>query len=201
MNLIIVFIIIVITALSSYKAFNDRLFFDKLKFNAAHTINAKEYYRLLSYGLIHADWLHLIVNMYVLYIFGEIVMFFFSGYFQAFGNLYFLGLYIPAIAISSIPSLIKYKDDYTYNAVGASGAVSAVVFSSIMLYPFGEMGFLFIPIMIPSWVFGLIYLVYSAYMSKKKIDNIGHDAHFWGAIYGIAYTIIIKPEVINNFIG
>lgn len=202
MHILIVILIIILTGFTSYKAFNDIAFFDKLKFNASHTINSKEYYRLFSSGLIHADWMHLIINMYVLYMFGEIVLYFFLLIFGLFANLHFLVLYILGLGLSSIPSLIKHRNNYAYNAVGASGAVSAVVFSSILLYPQGGIGFIFIPgIDIPSWLFGILYLAYSAYMSKKNIDNIGHDAHFWGAIWGLVYTIIIRPEVVINILN
>lgn len=199
MEVLIIIVVIIVTALTSVRAFNDRLLFDKLKFNASHTINSKEFYRLFSYGLVHADWIHLIVNMYVLFIFGKIVMVFFNALFGAMANMHFVIMYVLGIALSSIPSLIKHRNNYAYNAVGASGAVSAVVFSSIILYPQGEIGLLFIPIMMPSWVFGLLYLAYTVYMSKKNVDNIGHDAHFWGAVWGIVYTIMIDPEVVSRF--
>ena len=197
-NLIIILLIIPII-FTSLKALKDQSVFNKLLFNAYRIKHFKEWYRFFSHGLVHADYMHLGFNMYVLWIFGDIVMTFFSIYFGALANLAFLGLFIPALIISSMGSYFKHKDNPHYNAVGASGAVSAIVFASIILYPEGRMGLLFIPIMIPSWLFGLLYLGFTAYMDKKQMDNIGHNAHFWGSIYGIVYILILKPETFIHF--
>ncbi len=199
--MIIVYIIIAITVLVSISAFNNYKIFDKLKFNAYFIKHSKEVYRFFSYGLIHADWMHLIINMFVLHSFGRIVEFFFKNYFGVKGIFYFLLLYIGGIALSVVASFQKNKDNIYYNSVGASGAVSAVVFSSIILYPIGKISFLFFPIPISSPVFGIIYLIYSYWMSKKAKDNIGHDAHFWGAVFGIIFTIALKPELFLIFIN
>jgi len=125
------------------------------------------------------------------------MMFFTYLYGPLVANLLFLGLFIPALPLSSISTYLKHKENPNYNAVGASGAVSAVVFASIILYPEGRMGLLFIPVMIPSWLFGLLYLVFTAYMDKKQMDNIGHNAHFWGSIYGIVYVLLIPAPSIS----
>lgn len=199
MENLILLLIIIPTAFSSYMAFNDSNKFDKLKFNPYSISENKEYYRFLSHGFVHADWMHLFFNMYVLWSFGELVMMFFNFHFGVLANLYFIGLYFPALITSSLWSYFRYKQDYTYNAVGASGAVSAVVFASIILHPQGGMGLIFIPFTLPSWVFGGLYLLYTIIMAKKKIDNIGHDAHLWGAIYGIIYVIVAVPNAISNF--
>ncbi|MCD4682628.1 MAG: rhomboid family intramembrane serine protease [Bacteroidales bacterium] len=192
-------LIIGITAIVSFLSFNRRDIFDKLKFNAYYIHQRKEYYRVLSYGLIHADWMHLLVNMFVLYSFGDIVEQVFNAYFGFKGSIYFLLLYIGGIGFSTLFDFGKYKNDIYYNAVGASGAVSAIVFSSIILYPAGKIFLFFIPIGIPAPIFGLLYLAYSAYMAKRGRDNIGHSAHFWGAIFGVVFTIAIKPEFIKLF--
>jgi membrane associated rhomboid family serine protease len=199
MENLILLLFIIPTAFSSYLAFNDSNKFDKLKFNPYSISENKEYYRFLSHGFVHADWMHLFFNMYVLWSFGELVMMFFNFHFGVLANLYFIGLYFPALITSSLWSYFRYKHDYTYNAVGASGAVSAVVFASIILYPQGGMGLIFIPFTLPSWVFGGLYLLYSIIMAKKKIDNIGHDAHLWGAVYGIIYVIVAVPNALSNF--
>ena len=180
-------------------AFNRRGLFDKLKFNAYAIHHNKEWYRFFSYGLIHADWMHLFINMFVLYSFGDIVEQFFVYHFHFRAYILFPLLYIGGIAFSSLFAYGKYKKDSLYTAVGAPGAISAIVFSSIILYPAGKIFLFFIPLGIPSPIFGLLYLVYSAYMAKKGTDNIGHSAHFWGAIYGVIYTIAIKPEFLKLF--
>jgi len=192
-------VIIAISVIISLIAFSKPEVSQKLRFNAYAIKHNKEWYRFFSYGLIHADWMHLLVNMFVLYSFGRAVENYFSIYFPGKGTFYFIILYIGGIIISVAASYNKHKDNIYYNAVGASGAVSAVLFSSIIFFPTGGIRFLFIPFSIPAVVFGILYLIYSAYMAKRSRDNIGHDAHFWGAIFGIAYTIILKPRLIILF--
>jgi membrane associated rhomboid family serine protease len=138
--------------------------------------------------------------MFVLFSFGDIVSQFFDYHFGLKGNVYFILLYIGGLAFSTLFDFGKYKNDPYYNAVGASGSVAAIVFSSILLYPAGKIYLFFIPIGIPSPLFGVLYLAYSVYMGKKGTDNIGHNAHFWGAIYGLIFTIAIKPEFFTLFI-
>lgn len=194
-------IIIAVTALISILAFNRQDVFDKLKFNAFNIHKEQEWHRFLSYGFVHADWIHLLINMFVLYSFGDIVEKMFSYHFGIKGYAYFFLLYIGGIAFSTLYDFRKHKENIFYNAVGASGAVSAVVFSSIILFPQGKIYLFFIPIGIPAPIFGILYLVYSAYMAKKGTSIIGHSAHFWGAIYGVAFTIAIKPEFLTLFLN
>jgi membrane associated rhomboid family serine protease len=191
--------IIAITVIISLIALSRIDIFDKMKFNAYSIHHNNEWYRFLSYGLIHADWMHLFINMFVLYSFGSIVEELFKYHFEMKAYIYFLLLYIGGIGFSTLFDFGKYKNDIHYNAVGASGAVSAVVFSSIILYPAGKIFLFMIPIGIPSPLFGLIYLVYSAYMARRGTGNIGHSAHFWGAIFGVVFTIAIKPEFFTLF--
>lgn len=197
--MIINFIIIAATVLTSIIAWNREDIFSKLKFNPYLTKNKKEYWRVLSYGLIHADWMHLLVNMFVLYSFGSIVIQYFAMIFPGQEIFYYMILYIGGLAISVAPSFGKHRDNPYYNAVGASGAVSAVLFSSIVFAPMSKIYLFLIPFGIPAVVFGVLYLVYSAYMDKKSQDNIGHDAHFWGGVYGFALTIALKPSLILHF--
>lgn len=193
------FIIIAATVIISFLAFSNIELFNQLKFNAYLIKSRNEGWRFLSYALVHAGWAHLLVNMFVLYSFGRFVEDSFQMYFGPRGLLYFGMLYAGGILFSTLWDFGKYKNDPYYSAVGASGAVSAVVFASILLNP-GSSIFLFpIPFPLPSWVFGIFYLVYSAYMGKKGLDNIGHTAHFWGAIYGIVLTIILVPAVLQHF--
>lgn len=187
--------IIIITSIISVLAFGNPELMYKLKFNAFAIKHEKQGWRFFTYGLVHGGWGHLAINMFVLWSFGRIVLYFYQELFSNAGYFYFLVLYIGGIMFSVLYDFGRYKDDAMYNAVGASGAVSAVVFASIILYPAGGVYLFFIPIEIPSPIFGILYLVYSAYMAKRGQDNIGHDAHFWGAIYGVILTIALKPAL------
>ncbi len=197
--MILTFIIIIATVIVSFTAFSNIELFDKLKFNAYQIKHSGEKWRFLSYALVHAGWMHLIINMYVLYSFGGVVEQYFTHIYGTIGLLYYALLYVGGILFSTLFDFGKHKNDVYYNAVGASGAVSAVVFSSILVYPSGSIFLFPIPFPLPSWVFGIAYLIYSAYMGKKGVDNIGHNAHFWGAVFGIVLTVILVPGVIQNF--
>jgi membrane associated rhomboid family serine protease len=199
--MIINFVIIGITVIISLLAWNQEELFSKLKFNPYLTKERKEYWRLVSYGLIHADWIHLFVNMFVLYSFGNLVTQYFELLFPGKSIFYYLILYIGGLLIASAPGYGRHKGNPYYNAVGASGAVSAVLFSSIVFNPMSKIYLFFIPIGIPAVVFGILYLVYSAYMDKKAKDNVGHDAHFWGGVFGFIITIALKPDLFLHFIG
>lgn len=192
-------IIVISTVIVSFWAFNKQEVFNKLKFNAYLIKHNKQGWRFLSYALVHSGWIHLVINMYVLYSFGGIAEQSFVNHFGLQGMLYYFLLYIGGITFSTLFDFRKHKNDPYYNAVGASGAVSAVVFSSILFYPGGGIYIFPIPFALPSWVFAILYLVYSAYMGRKEIDNIGHNAHFWGAIFGIVFTVILIPGILKSF--
>ncbi len=191
--------IIAITIIVSVLAFYNPGIGDRLRFNAYAIKHYKEGWRFFTYGLVHAGWVHLFINMFVLYSFGRMVEQVFSMLFGIKGIFYFLLLYIGGILFSVLFDFRKYKEDPYYNAVGASGAVSAILFSSIIINPTGKIFLMFIPIPIPAAIFGILYIIYSAYMAKRGGDNIGHSAHFWGAVFGVAFTIIIKPELAIHF--
>ena len=192
-------VIILVTVAVSILAFSNHELFRRLAFNAYDIKHFKNSYRFVSYALIHADWIHLLINMMVLYSFGRVVETYYGFYFGNKAIFYYILLYIGSTALSTLPSYGKHKDDYTYTAVGASGAVSAVVFASIIFDPLSKIYLFLIPIGIPAVIFGGLYLVYSWYMGKKNIDNVGHDVHFWGAIFGFVFTIVLKPSLLNNF--
>ena len=192
--------IIILTCLISLMAFNNPQLLNRLQFNAYAIKHQKQGWRFLTYGFVHAGWGHLAINMFVLWSFGQIVFTLYGYHFGKLGILYFLLLYIGGIMFSALFDYGRHKNDTWYNAVGASGAVSAVVFASIILYPAGGIYLFFIPVEIPSPIFGVLYLIYSVYMARKGKDNIGHDAHFWGAIYGVILTIAIKPALFIYFI-
>ncbi len=195
----ITLIIIAVTVLFSIAAFNRQELFYRYNFNPYQIVRRKQWYRLFSHALLHAGWEHLFVNMFVLYSFGNAMEKYFAYYFGHNVLLLYLGLYIGGIIASSIKTLVKQKDNYNYSAVGASGAVSAVVFASIFFAPL-NMIYFFAIIPIPGILFGILYLWYSSYMSKRNVDNVGHEAHFWGAVFGFVYPMLLNPSLINNFI-
>ena len=199
----ITFIIIAITVFVSIISMDNPSLKNKLMFNAYMIHVRKEWYRFFSNGLIHADWMHLAFNMFSLYIFGGSVeaMYRNDDIFGSKGILYFILLYVGGLAMSSIYSYEKHKNNVYYNALGASGAVSAVIFAFIILAPTQKLMLLILPIPIPAYLFGLIFLGIEYYLGKRGQSNIGHDAHFWGAIYGIAFTLILKPALLQSFIA
>jgi len=195
----ITWIIIGTTALVSYMAFQNSELMGKLQFNAAKIVHEKEYYRLVSHAFIHANWSHLIVNMFVLFFFGRNIEAYFGYFFGNRATAYFLLLYFGGILASNLWSLIKHKDNYYYNAVGASGAVSAVLFAAIFFNPWERL-YLFAILPIPGILFAVGYLFYSYQSSKKSNDNIAHDAHLLGAIFGFIFPVILNPALFGQFI-
>lgn len=197
--MIVIYFIIIATAFVSYQAFEDRELFKKLVFNGLAVGKYKQYYRLLSHALIHADWGHLLFNMLTLYFFAEQSLFYFDGYMGK-GIFWFSLLYVSGAAAASIPAFLKHKNHSWYNAAGASGAVSAVLFSTIFFNPWVGIMFFLIPVPIPGFIFGIIYIAASTYFDKKGNDNIAHDAHIAGAIYGFLFPLLIKPPLYEVFL-
>ena len=190
--------IVVGTIVFSLAGFRNSSFFWKYLFNAYGIVHERQYYRIISHAFLHADFVHLGFNMFALYSFGHLLETqFFPVLFEKNATLYFLFLYFGGILASSIPETIRQHKNPSYTSVGASGAVNAVVFSSILIYPQGKISLMFLPAL-PSWLFGILFLIYSWYMAKKKIDNIGHFAHLWGAFFGLTFTAILKPALIQN---
>ena len=191
-------IIIAITCIVSILCFNGTLNGNKLIFNAYQVWHRKEWYRMLTSGIIHSGWGHLFFNMLTLYFFGRVVEQYFSAAFGGvLGAVLYVMLYVSALAISSLGDLVKYRDNWNYNALGASGAVSAVLFASILFAPKMGIYIYLIPIPVPGYIFAPLYPLYCWYMAKRNMDNIGHTAHFWGAVYGILFPIICKPDVLS----
>lgn len=184
----IVLLIILVTCIISYKGFEDRTFFNKYKFHIG-SIRSGEQIRMISSGFLHADWVHLLLNMYVLYSFSQ-------GVISTFGNFSFLLIYFGSLLFGSLLTLTIYKNDYSYSAVGASGAVTGIVYASILLFPESTVGVFFL-LPMPSYVFGVLYLVYSIYGMKAQNDGIGHAAHFGGAVGGLVLTVIKMPELLQ----
>lgn len=182
-------IIIAITVLVSYKGFNDMAFFRKYEFHIG-SIRAGEQYRMFTSAFLHADFAHLIFNMLTLYFFAPVV----AGYM---GTLSFVLIYIASLICGSLLTLYFHKNDYSYWAIGASGAVTGVLYSAILLQPDMTLGLYFV-LPVPAYIFGIGYLLYSIYGMKAKRDNIGHTAHFGGAIGGYAITLSREPQMIYD---
>lgn len=205
-------IILLITCLLSFVAFNNESLTHSLIFHPPAIQRNQEWYRFISSGFIHADFLHLAFNMYTFYLFGELVENACIEMYGKSGIIFFAILYLTALPAAMMPSYEKHKHDEYYYSLGASGAVSAVIFCGIVLYPSMKLSFFPIPIGIPAFIFGPLYLLVSAYLSSKGRGNINHAAHIWGALYGIVFLIItclffsdFKPvqhflqEVMNYF--
>ncbi|MFM2047533.1 MAG: hypothetical protein RI955_79 [Bacteroidota bacterium] len=189
-----------VTILASLIAFGNETFFNKNKF-VPYLINRNpmEWFRFISSGFIHADFMHLFLNMFVFYSFGSNLNYYFNDMFGTKGNFYFLFLYISAIAVSEIPTYIKNRNNPYYASIGASGAVAAITFANILISPTSDI--LMMGIRMPAIVFGVIYLAAEYFLGKRKGDNINHDAHFWGAVYGFVFTGVLQPQLFTSFIG
>jgi membrane associated rhomboid family serine protease len=189
--------IIVLTCVISIAGFNRPKVIDDLIFWPPAISNRRQYYRFITCGLIHADFMHLAFNMFTLYIFGRLIE---NSYVKDLDLPYptYLILYIGALIVSDLPTYFKHRNDYNYRSLGASGAVCAVLFAYILLFPWTLILVFVIPV--PAIVYALLFLGYSMYMSKKGGGYINHDAHFWGALFGIAFTIAVKPSVISIFL-
>lgn len=196
----ITLIIIIITALISISAFSSERIYNDLIFYPPAVTHQRQWYRFFSCGLIHADWFHLIFNMYALYMFGETVEDFFSyRLFQEKGKLFYLLMYISALGVCLLPTYAKHKDDSYYRSLGASGAVSAVIFAFVILNPTANLGLIILPgIKIPGFIFGFIYLGISSFLDKRGGGNINHSAHIWGALYGMGF-LIVMAAIFSNY--
>ncbi len=198
LNFDITLTIIIVTSVITIAGFRNGKIVDELIFWPPAISKKHQYYRFITCGLIHADYMHLIFNMLTLYFFGTIMEAYYQGH-LGLQKYYYLALYIGALIVSNIPTYIKHRNDYDYRSLGASGAVSAVLFAFILLRPWQQIIVLVIPV--PAIIYGGIFLFYSAYMSRKGGDHVNHDAHFYGALFGILFTIAIRPEVIEIFMN
>jgi membrane associated rhomboid family serine protease len=178
--------LIVANVLISYQGFNDISFFRKYEFHVG-SIRSGEQIRMISSGFLHVDIMHLIFNMYTLWIFAPVVT-------DWLGSFSFILVYFGSLIFGSLLTMLFHKNDYSYRAVGASGAVTGILYSAILLQPDMTLGIFFI-IPMPAYLFGIIYLLYSIYGMKAKNDNIGHTAHFGGAIGGYLITLVKEPSL------
>ncbi|MCE2741249.1 MAG: rhomboid family intramembrane serine protease [Sphingobacteriales bacterium] len=200
MNVDITIILIIVTAIISIQAFNQASFMQKLIFNPYVIHHNREWYRFLSSGFLHADWIHLLLNVFVLFSFGSVVQKYYAYFFGSAGNYLFVLLYLSSIIAANASTYYAQKNNPSYNSLGASGAVSAVVFASILFQPTAKI-YLYGLIGIPGYLAGIAYLIYSQYSSKNGKDNINHEAHFYGAVYGVVFTLVFKPSVFKFFLN
>lgn len=193
------YVIIALVVLTSVAGFSRSDILDKYMFNAYKIIRKRQYVRMVSHGFLHADWSHLLINMFVLWSFGSVLIQYFNYFFEGKGNFLFVILFFSSLVISSLYSLAKEKNNPYYNSLGASGAVSAVLFASIFFDPWGRI-YLFAIVPIPGIIFGALYLFYERYSMAQKGDNVAHDAHFYGAVYGFFFSVIFNPKLFYLFL-
>ncbi|GAA0918693.1 rhomboid family intramembrane serine protease [Luteibacter anthropi] len=192
----ITLLIILVTCVVSIIAFRNQRLMDDLILWPPALSRSREYYRLVSYGLVHADGGHLFFNMFSLYFAGRIMEGFFTA---AMGPLGFLTFYIGALVFSILPSYLANRRNAGYRSLGASGAVSAILFAFIMLSPWSKIYLIVIPM--PAILYAILFVVYSVYMDKRGGDNVNHSAHLWGALYGVLFTVAMNPAVLPRFLS
>ncbi|MFD2573503.1 rhomboid family intramembrane serine protease [Spirosoma soli] len=195
----ITLLIILVTVGISVWAWNDYSVMNRWIMNPYQVSRQGQYYRLLTSGFLHADWSHLLFNMLSLYFFGGFIEQVFALLFGASGPIYLIGFYLVGILVSDIPSFLKHRNNPNYNSLGASGGVAAILFATILFRPLIDIC-LYFTLCIPGFIFGGLYLAYSYYSSRQGRDNVNHDAHFYGALFGVVFMIIVYPTVLPQFI-
>lgn len=193
----ITFIILAITCVVSFIAFNNRKVMDDLILWPPAISRHKEYHRLVTYGLVHADIGHLLFNMLTLFFFGRYMEGFYAGQLGAFG---FALFYIGGLVVSILPTYLRNRGNPNYRSLGASGAVSAVLFGFVVLAPWQPIIVFVVPM--PAIIYAALYTAYSMYMDRRGMDGVNHSAHLWGAAYGVVFTVLVNPPlVLSNFLG
>ncbi|WP_066755888.1 rhomboid family intramembrane serine protease [Crocinitomix algicola] len=197
----ITYLLLAVTILISVKAIEDNVLKGRLLLNPYDVTHFKKWYRTFTHAFIHADWMHLGFNMYVLYSFGEVLEKSLVYRYELWGHALFAFLYLSAILMASLYSINKHKDNPSYNALGASGAVMAVLFAFILMNPTIELGLLFLPIYVPAYIFGPLILVAEYFLAKRGGTGIAHDAHISGAIYGVIFMSCVDLDYLANFLN
>lgn len=190
-------VIIIITCLISYTALQNYDQLNKLSLQPYMVKRYKQYYRFVTSGFVHADFQHLLFNMLTLWFFGRFIEDVFTSLFH--NKLVYVLYYILGIVVANIPSYIKNRNNSDYSSLGASGAISAIVFTAIIVNPWASI-YLFFALKMPAVVYGILFLGISAYMSRKGGGNINHDAHLWGALFGVVFPLLFHPELGTDFI-
>ena len=190
-------IIVAVTVVVSWLAFNNPRLTERLILWPPAIDRGKQYDRLVTHGFIHADWMHLAFNMITLWSFGSTMERFYSEYIGALG---YIAFYLSAIVVAILPTYMRHRHDPGYRSLGASGAVSAVLFAFILLDPWSGIYLFLIPIPIPAFLFAALYVGYSIWMDKRGGDNVNHSAHLYGAAYGVMFTLIMEPRAAAVFV-
>lgn len=185
----VLWILIAVNCLATYYAFQDISIFERYKLQIGAVLQRKQYDRIITSSFLHGDYIHLIFNMLSLYFFAPIII-------ETTSSIFFLIVYFLSVVGGSLFAIFNHKNQNWYSAVGASGGVTGIVFASICMFPHMKMGLLILPIMIPAWIFAILYLLYSIYGMKAQNDNIGHEAHVGGAILGMLAILVYHPQVI-----
>ena len=196
MHVSLTIVIVAITVLVSWRAFNDRALLERLILWPPAVERRKQYDRLLTHGFIHADWMHLLFNMITLWSFGSAVERVFSEWITPVG---FVLFYLSAIVIAILPTYIRHRQDANYRSLGASGGVSAVLFAFILFDPWSKLIIFPIPVPIPAFLFAILYIGYSIWMDRRGGGNVNHSAHLWGAAYGVLFALVLEPRVFAHF--
>ena len=185
-----------ITVLVSWRGFNDQRLLGRLLLWPPAVQRNRQYDRLLTYGFVHADWMHLLFNMITFWSFGSAVERVFSAWITPLG---FVLFYLSAIVVSILPTFIKHQRDANYRSLGASGGVSAVLFAAILFDPWTKLIIFPIPLPIPAFLFAILYVGYSVWMDRRGQGNVNHSAHLWGAAYGVLFTVLLQPAILGHF--
>lgn len=183
----------------SFWAWKDPNVMNKLIFSPYLVQQKGQYYRFLTSGFVHADYIHLGFNLFVLWNFGEALQYTFQNIFGALWPIHFIALFLVGVIVSEIPTYFRHRASPNYRSLGASGGVSSVVFAFIFIYPLEKLYFFLIPM--PAIVYGIGYLIYCTYQDKRQADHINHSAHLWGSLFGVIYLIVLKPEILLLFVN
>lgn len=194
-----ILVLIAINVIFSLAAFSSKEVMGKAIFNPYVIHENREWWRFVTSGFIHADLMHLFVNMFVLYSFGDVTLLLYQKAFGGRAVFYFLIMYFGGMIVAHLPAYKKHRDNPSYNSLGASGAISAVVFAFIVFQPLAPLC-LYGILCLPGIVMGILYLVYSYFAAKRAGQYINHEAHFWGAVFGFVFTLAMKPALLENFL-
>ncbi|WP_339699844.1 rhomboid family intramembrane serine protease [uncultured Roseivirga sp.] len=195
----VTYILMAVIGLITYFAWERPEWQKRLMLNPYTVVHEKKYYQLITSGFVHNNGIHLLLNLFTLYFFGLAIEQIFYSYFGELGLVLYILLFITAVIVANIPTTIKHKNNYNYNSLGASGGVSALVMAFILFDPIRDLC-LYAIICLPGYILGGLFIVYSIIMSKRNTDNINHDAHLFGAIYGVIFTLLLRPSTFSYFI-